>query len=62
MSGKKKAVYLICFIIVMFAIITAIVIAEHLPIVGKPIVFISAMILVVFVIVFCVIAVRRQSK
>lgn len=62
MNNKKKAMYLVGFIAALFAIIGTIAIAEHLPIIGKPLVFILAIILIIFVITFCVIIMRRQNK
>lgn len=62
MNNRKKAMYLVGFIAALFVIIAAIAIAEHLPIIGKLLVTIPIILLIIFVITFFVILIRRQNK
>lgn len=62
MNNKKKAFYLTAFIACLFAIIGTIAIAEHLPLIGKPLVFILTIVLVIFIIIAYIIIMRRSKK
>lgn len=62
MNNKIKALYLTAFIACLFAIIGTIAIAEHLPLIGKPLVFLLTIVLIIFIIIAYIVIMRRQNK
>lgn len=62
MSNKKIAIIVTAFIIVVLFIAGIMGIAGHIPLLGKPIVFIFSIILVAFVLGFFVIIAKRRKK
>lgn len=62
MSNKKIALLVTVFIAVLFIIIGIIALAGHIPLLGKPLTFIFAVVLVVFVLGFFIIIGKRKKK
>ena len=61
MNNKKIAVIISAFIAVLFIIIGIIAIAGHIPFFGKPLTLIFAIILIIFILGFFIIIVKRRK-
>lgn len=61
MDNKKNAIIVAIFIIIFMIIAGIIGIAEKLPVIGKISVFIFAILLVLFVLVFFIILAKRRK-
>ncbi len=61
MSSKKAAAMLVVFIAALFLLIGVIAVSDHIPILGKPLVFVFAIILVIFVVGFFAVIARRKK-
>ena len=61
MSSKKAAAILVVFIASLFLLIGVIAISGRIPILGKPLVFVFAIILVIFVVGFFAVIARRKK-
>lgn len=61
MNNKKAAIIVSVFIVSLFIIIGLIGIAQHIPFLGKPLVFIFAIILMIFIIAFFILLVKRRK-
>lgn len=62
MSNKKIALVVTAFIIIVLLIAGIMGIAGHIPLLGKPIVFIFSIILLAFVLGFFIIITKRRKK
>lgn len=62
MSNKKIALIVTAFIVVVLLIAGMMGIAGHIPLLGKPIVFIFSIILAAFVVGFFIIIAKRRKK
>ncbi len=61
MNNKKIAIIICAFIAVLFILIGIIAIAGHIPLLGKPLTLIFAVILIIFIlVVFILISKRRK--
>ncbi|MCM1114556.1 MAG: hypothetical protein NC397_03580 [Clostridium sp.] len=60
MNNKKIAVIITIFIVTAFIIIGLLAAAEHIPLFGKPLAFIFAIVLVIFVLAFFILAAKRK--
>lgn len=62
MNNKKIALIVAAFIVSLFIIIGIIAIAGHIPLLGKPLAFIFAIVLIVFILGFFIIIGKRNRK
>jgi len=61
MNNKKAAVIVTLFIIALFIIIGFIAVSGHIPLLGKPLALIFALILILFIIGFFVRIIKRRK-
>lgn len=60
MDNRKIAIIVVIFIACMFGIIALMGISSHIPLLRRPLTFIFALVLVVFVIIFFTVIAKRR--